>query len=68
MLNNLSVAIEVLEALRPLGVQAALDALFQSQNQTDERRRSLEREFLVSMHKSGYPGAVDLVRSFSAVV
>jgi hypothetical protein len=36
------VAIEVLEALRPLGVQAALDALDQSQNQTDEKRRSLE--------------------------
>jgi hypothetical protein len=36
------VAIEVLEALRPLGVQAALDALEQSQNQTDEKRRSLE--------------------------
>jgi hypothetical protein len=37
-----SVAIEVLEALRPLGVQAALDALDQSQNQTDEKRTSLE--------------------------
>jgi DNA invertase Pin-like site-specific DNA recombinase len=36
------VAIEVLEALRPLGVQAALDALDHSQNQTDEKRRSLE--------------------------
>ena len=32
------VAIEVLEALRPLGVQAALDALDHSQNQTDEKR------------------------------
>jgi hypothetical protein len=37
-----SVAIEVLEALRPLGVQAALDALDHTQNQTDEKRRSLE--------------------------
>ena len=36
------VAIEVLEALRPLGVQAALDALDHTQNQTDEKRRSLE--------------------------
>jgi hypothetical protein len=36
------VAIEVLEALRLLGVQAALDALDHSQNQTDEKRRSLE--------------------------
>jgi hypothetical protein len=36
------VAIEVLEALRPLGVQAAIDALDHSQNQTDEKRRSLE--------------------------
>jgi hypothetical protein len=34
------VAIEVLEALRPLGVQAAIDALDHSQNQTDEKRRS----------------------------
>ena len=37
-----SVAIEVLEALRPLGVQAALDALDRSQSQRDEKRRSLE--------------------------
>jgi len=36
------VAIEVLEALRPLGVQAALDALDHTENQTDEKRRSLE--------------------------
>jgi hypothetical protein len=36
------VAIEVLEALRPLGVQAALDALDHTQNETDEKRRSLE--------------------------
>ena len=37
-----AVAFEVLEALRPLGVQAALDALGHSQDQTDEKRRSLE--------------------------
>jgi len=29
-------------ALRPLGVQAALDALDHTKNQTDEKRRSLE--------------------------
>jgi hypothetical protein len=39
---NQVVAIEVLEALRPLGVQAALDALDHTKNQTDEKRRSLE--------------------------
>jgi septal ring factor EnvC (AmiA/AmiB activator) len=37
-----SIAIEVLEALRPPGVQAVLDALDHSQNQTDEKRTSLE--------------------------
>jgi hypothetical protein len=36
------VAAEVLEALRPIGVQAALDALDRSHSQTDEKRRSLE--------------------------
>jgi hypothetical protein len=36
------VAIEVLEALRPLGVQAAIEALDHSQNQIDEKQRSLE--------------------------
>jgi hypothetical protein len=44
------VAIEILEALRPLGVQAALDALDHSQNQTDETRRSLE----LSLQKARY--------------
>jgi hypothetical protein len=39
---DLAVAVEVLDALRPVGVQASLDALDQSQNQTDEKRRSLE--------------------------
>jgi hypothetical protein len=37
-----SVAVEVLEALRPLGVQAALDALDRSEHQIDEKRRSIE--------------------------
>ncbi|WP_130423992.1 hypothetical protein [Edaphobacter modestus] len=35
-------AVEVLEALQPLGVQATFDALDHSQNQTDEKRRVLE--------------------------
>ena len=33
---------EVLEALRPVGIQAAFDALEHSHSQTDEKRRSLE--------------------------
>ena len=36
------VAAEVIEALRPVGIQAAFDALKKSQTQTDEKRRSLE--------------------------
>ncbi len=36
------VAAEVLDALRPVGIQAAFDALEKSQRQTDEKRRSLE--------------------------
>ncbi len=36
------VAAKVLEALRPVGIQAAFDALEKSQSQTNERRRSLE--------------------------
>jgi len=36
------ISAEVLEALSPLGVQAALDAIEQTQNRTDEKRRSLE--------------------------
>jgi chromosome segregation ATPase len=47
------VAIEVLEALRPLGVQAALDALDHNQNQTDEKRRSLE----LALQKARYEAA-----------
>jgi hypothetical protein len=47
------VAIEVLEALRPLGVQAALDALDHNQNQTDEKRRALE----LALQKARYEAA-----------
>jgi septal ring factor EnvC (AmiA/AmiB activator) len=47
------VAIEVLEALRPLGVQAALDALNHTQNQTDEKRCSLE----LALQKARYEGS-----------
>ena len=36
------VAGEILEALRPVGIQAAFDAFDRSQSQTDEKRRSLE--------------------------
>jgi len=36
------IAAEVLDALRPIGIQAAFDALEKSQCQTDEKRRSLE--------------------------
>jgi septal ring factor EnvC (AmiA/AmiB activator) len=36
------VAAEVIEALRPVGIQAAFEALEKSQSQTDEKRRSLE--------------------------
>lgn len=36
------IAAEVLEVLRPVGIQAALEALERSQSQTDEKRRSLE--------------------------
>jgi DNA invertase Pin-like site-specific DNA recombinase len=36
------IAAEVLDALRPVGIQAAVDALEKSQSQTDEKRRSLE--------------------------
>jgi hypothetical protein len=45
-----SVAVEVLEALRPLGVQAALDALDRSEHQIDEKRRSIE----LSLEKARY--------------
>ena len=36
------VAAEVLEALRPVGIEAAFEALEKSQSQTDEKRRSFE--------------------------
>jgi len=48
-----AVAFEVLEALRPLGVKAALDALDHSRNQTDEKRRSLE----LALEKARYEAA-----------
>jgi DNA invertase Pin-like site-specific DNA recombinase len=48
-----SVAVEVLEALRPLGVQAALDAIDRSHNQTDEKRRSLELAVQKSRYEAG---------------
>ncbi|MGB7170075.1 MAG: recombinase family protein, partial [Acidobacteriaceae bacterium] len=57
-----SVAIEVLEALRPLGVQAALDALDRSQSQTDEKRRSLE----LAVQKAHYE-ASRIERQYQAI-
>src|ERR1035441_9653913 len=36
------VVAEVLDALRPVGIQAAFDAMEKSQTQTDEKRRALE--------------------------
>ncbi len=47
------VAAAVLEALRPLGVQAALDALEQSESQTDEKRRSLELALEKARYEAG---------------
>jgi hypothetical protein len=47
------IAAEVLEALRPLGVQAALDALERSQSQTDERRRSLQLALQKARYEAG---------------
>jgi hypothetical protein len=47
------IAAEVLEALRPLGVQAALDALERSQSQTDEKRRSLELALQKARYEAG---------------
>ena len=47
------VAGEVLEALRPVGIQAAFDALDRSQSQTDEKRRSLE----LALQKARYEAA-----------
>ena len=43
----------MLEALRLLGVQAALDALEQSQSQTDEKRRSLELALQKARYEAG---------------
>jgi hypothetical protein len=44
------VAAEALEALRPVGIQAAFDALERSQSQIDEKRRSLE----IALEKARY--------------
>src|ERR1700721_2509635 len=47
------VAAEVLEALRPVGIQAAFDALERSQSQTDEKRRSLELALEKARYEAG---------------
>jgi DNA invertase Pin-like site-specific DNA recombinase len=47
------VAVEVLEALRPLGIEAACDALDRVQNQMDEKRRSLELALQKARYEAG---------------
>lgn len=47
------IAAEVLQALRPVGIQAAFDALERSQSQTDEKRSSLE----LALQKACYEAA-----------
>lgn len=47
------IAAEVLQALRPVGIQAAFDALERSQSQTDEKRSSLE----LALQKARYEAA-----------
>ncbi|WP_260740652.1 recombinase family protein [Tunturiibacter lichenicola] len=47
------IAAEVLQALRPVGIQAAFDALERSQSQTDEKRSSLE----MALQKARYETA-----------
>lgn len=47
------IAAEVLEALRPLGIQAAFDALERSQNRTDEKRHSLELALEKARYEAG---------------
>ena len=47
------IAAEVLEALRPIGIQAAFDALDRSQSQTDDKRSSLE----LALQKARYEAA-----------
>jgi DNA invertase Pin-like site-specific DNA recombinase len=47
------VAAEVLDALRPVGIRAALEALERSQNQTDEKRRSLELAVQKARYEAG---------------
>src|SRR6266568_422622 len=48
-----AVAIEVLEAIRPLGIQAALDAWDRSRNHKDEKRRSLELALEKARYEAG---------------
>jgi DNA invertase Pin-like site-specific DNA recombinase len=47
------IAAEVLEALRPLGIQAAFDALERSQSRTDEKRHSLELALEKARYEAG---------------
>ena len=47
------VAAEVLEALQPLGIQAAFAALDQSQSKVDEKRRSLELALQKARYEAG---------------
>jgi hypothetical protein len=47
------VAAEVLDALQSLGIQAAFDALEQSQSQVDEKRRSLELALQKARYEAG---------------
>jgi hypothetical protein len=55
------VAIEVLEALRPLGVQAALDALDHSQKQTDEKQRPDQRLWITMQQTAAALGVSEMV-------
>jgi len=56
------IAAEVLEALRPIGVQSALDALDHSRSQTDEKRSSLE----LALQKARYE-ASRIERQYQAI-
>ena len=47
------IAAEVLQALRPVGIQAAFDALERSQSQTDEKRSSLELALQKARYEAG---------------
>lgn len=48
-----AVAAEVLEAIRPLGIQAALDAWDRSRNQKDEKRHTLELALEKARYEAG---------------